>query len=379
MRLVLLGLAAAAHASEDVDPPPLPYISAWDTFPLKSINLGSAPTPSLYYAPVLEGDGFFDIHPTHGIRLSDGSIAFSGKHFEYEVMSRPYNYNSASVIKVKATGHEAYRDLEPGERDGSIDWKHKSDLNMVEDLSNAVLQLPGVGGDLVYVGTAEVGGVYKLALTKIKFTTGEMIWRSLWDGDTVSKHAAWEFAQLNDDGSAVLLAGVQNAVSKNMLFKSVGARCPPLRQLALCGATHMYILGTRLLVVVVARLLLLVLYDRVCPRPRPQKQTPTCPRLTRLAPSPLLLPTTGNVADGNALVSSLPIAALLASTPPTRSMVSWSYKSNEMNHDMKTAKKAASLPDGGCIVAMLGDDQQGSKDWAAIMRLSQSGAVVVRA
>lgn len=270
-------LAALACSSTTAD---------WATFPVKSINLAQSWKPTLYVAPVLESDGLFDVHPTHGLLLSDGSIAYTGKTFEVEE-TEGTNYNSAFVAKLTPTG--------------TVTWVHKGTLNGKHDLSNAVVQLPN-GGDLVYAGYADNGaGVYQRALTKIALSTGSVIWGpKLWASATAAKHGAWEFAQLSDDGTKVLLAGVYETVgTAEFNFKSFG-----------------------------------------------------------------------NVADGNAIVQMLPVSALGA-TAPEAAAVDWTY----VNPTYKTAKKAAPLPDGGCIVGLLGDE---GADTAVAVRLSSSGTVVVR-
>ena len=197
------------------------------------------------------------------------------------------NYNSASVIKFTATGE--------------IAWKHMSNIFWAHDMSNAVVQLPN-GGDLVYAGYANVDGVNKRTLTKISLADGTILWGARWAGDTASLHSAWEFAALSDDGTKVLLAGVQESTSVNEFnFKSFG-----------------------------------------------------------------------NVATGNAIVQQIPVSALLAASAPTVSVVEWTYK----NANVYTAKKAAPLPGGGCIVAMLGEDGIAQ---TTVVRLSSTGSIVVRA
>merc|ERR1719453_2472624 len=74
----------------------------------------------------------------------------------------------------------------------------------------------------------------------------------------------------------------------------------------------------------------------------------------------------GNVGGGYAIVQALPVSELMKSTPPAASKVAHTYKSTTA----KTAKKAASLPDGSCIVIFL--DHVGADGASVIMRLSST-------
>ena len=71
-------------------------------FPVKSINLASAPTVSFYEGPSVESyaDGLFDVHPVHGAVLADGSYVMAGKAVEADDSTKKRMF----CIKLSSTG-----------------------------------------------------------------------------------------------------------------------------------------------------------------------------------------------------------------------------------------------------------------------------------
>ena len=100
------------------------------TFPVKSIDLTSALTPSFYVLQT--GEQLLpvtDLAPVNGIQMEDGSFAIVGKAVEADGSSVKEGF----AIKLTSTG--AY----------TAHWKSGV---TGDDASNAVVQLPS-GGDLL--------------------------------------------------------------------------------------------------------------------------------------------------------------------------------------------------------------------------------------
>ena len=108
--------------------------AAYDNFPVKSINLASAPAVSFYSSPEVVGThNLHDAHPVHGAATSDQGYVFVGKAVEADGSS----VLVAFAIKLSSTG--------------SVSWVWRSSATGVNDVANAVVQLPS-GGDLIVVG-----------------------------------------------------------------------------------------------------------------------------------------------------------------------------------------------------------------------------------
>lgn len=171
------------------------------TYPVKSVNLASAYTPSFYVA--LEGSQLApvtDLHPVHGIQTSDGGYVLTGKGVEQDGSS----IKEAWAVKLNSAG-------------GFV-WAWRSNITG-DDAANAVVQLPG-NGDLLIAGWRKLGSVGHRSLTKLAHASGVEIWTGTF-GDSASSNGAWEMICLTSDG--VVLAGLhQKPSTSEMSFKSYG-------------------------------------------------------------------------------------------------------------------------------------------------------------
>lgn len=190
LRLVLF-LSAICHASAE-----------FDNFPVKSIGLSSAASPSFYESPNVQSYGIFDVHPVHGCVTSDGGYMLAGKALE----SEDGGSKKAFAIKLTSTG--------------TVSWGWGSTAAGVDDAANAVMQLPN-GGDIIVAGYRSTGGKNQRSLTKLKLADGVEVWTATWEGS--GGHGAWEMIDITTDKTAVLLAGLQAAASNEEFnFKSYG-------------------------------------------------------------------------------------------------------------------------------------------------------------
>lgn len=185
-------------------------LADFDNFPVKSINLVAAATPTTYVNPDVSSYGIFDAHPVHGVETSDGSFVMVGRAVESEDSS----ILCAFAVKLSSTTVG----VAP-----SPQWVWRSSATGVNDVSNAVIQLPN--GDLVVAGYRVTGGgVAERSLTKLSLLTGVESWTALWpSAGGAQKHSAWEMVDVTTDGASVILAGLQNADSlEEFNFKSYG-------------------------------------------------------------------------------------------------------------------------------------------------------------
>jgi len=178
------------------------------TYPVKSINLGSAMAPAWYegmdpsgqYGPVT------DFHPVHGTTASDGGFVVVGMARESESTET----KEAFALKFSSSG--------------SFVWGWKSGSSG-EDAANAVLELSG--GDLLVAGYRTVNGEAKSSLTKLS-ESGSEIWTgtSFEDGSMAFDnwpYGAWEMISATSDG--ILLAGLESSTAEAqgvLNFKSYG-------------------------------------------------------------------------------------------------------------------------------------------------------------
>ena len=180
----------------------------FDTFPVKSKNLNQSNPVAFYESPSVAGYGLFDVHPVHGTATSDGGYVMVGKAVEADGST----IRRAFAVKLNATG--------------SILWVWGSTAAGVDDVANAVVQLPrgsdGSGDDLLVVGYRTFGGVGQRAITKLSLASGSELWTALWPASNPSRHGAWEMAELTRDGTAVLLAGLTDSPIQVEAFKSYG-------------------------------------------------------------------------------------------------------------------------------------------------------------
>ena len=180
-------------------------IGAWDTFPVKSVNLASADAISFFAKQNAETDlAVLDAHAVHMTETSDGSFVLVGKGVEAEGSS----VMEAFAAKLSSTG--------------SVQWVWKSNVAGQSDMANAVLQLPS-GGDLLVVGTRAIAGEYRRCITKLALSTGTEVWSSTDFGDTAGTHGAWEQLSLTTDQQSVLLGGLRADTDLSEFhFKSYG-------------------------------------------------------------------------------------------------------------------------------------------------------------
>ena len=191
--LVLVGCATLAYAD-------------YDNFPVKSINIASAPSISFYTTYPLGGTGQItleDAHPVYGFECSGGGYVFCGKGLEAEGSSN----NEAFAVKFTSTG--AYQ------------WGWRSNVAGM-DAANACMQLPN-GGDVLVIGYRLVGTVMKRSITKLAIATGTEAWTATDFGDADGSHGAWEGIDLTSDGSDAVLGGfTAKETSEEMAFRSYG-------------------------------------------------------------------------------------------------------------------------------------------------------------
>ncbi|EOD38130.1 hypothetical protein EMIHUDRAFT_200602 [Emiliania huxleyi CCMP1516] len=178
-----------------------PLVSAgFDTFSVKSINIGSADQVEFY---ALEGTGVEDAHPVYGFEASDGSFIFCGKGLESESSSEA----EAFAVKFSSTGQTIST------------WRSN---HIGKDAANACAQLPG-GGDVLVVGYRLVGGVAYRSMTKLSLATLAETWTATTFGDSSGQHGAWEGIDFSTDGATALLAGFYDKSSADeMSFRSYG-------------------------------------------------------------------------------------------------------------------------------------------------------------
>ena len=143
------------------------------TYPVKSINLASAMSPSFY--TMLTGTQLSpvaDLHPVNGIEASDGSFVLAGKGMISST-------NAAFAIKLNSTGSYL------------ASWTSGlSDANA----ANAVVQLPS-GGDLLVAGWRNVSGVGHRCITKLRLSDLSEVWTATFD-DSAGSHGALEMISL---------------------------------------------------------------------------------------------------------------------------------------------------------------------------------------
>eukprot|EP00948_MAST-09A_sp_MAST-9A-sp1_P001117 g1117.t1 len=168
------------------------------TFPVKSIDLSKALSVQLYAAiPSDSISGIEDLHPVHGIQLTDGTYLVCGKGI--------VNSNSMSfVMRVSKTGKYL--------------WGWKSDVTGT-DACNAVLQLNN--DEVLAVGYQTVGTNGHRYIVKLKLTDGSLLWTAKSFGDGAGSTGAYEMISKSSD--AVYLSGLMEKPDLDeMSFKSYG-------------------------------------------------------------------------------------------------------------------------------------------------------------
>ena len=173
-------------------------------FPVKSINLASAPTVSFYEGPSVASYGLFDVHPVHGAVLADGSYVMAGKAVEADGSTKKRMF----CIKLSSVG--------------AVQWVWGHTIDNQQDAANAVLQLPG-GGDIIVVGYQTVSSKFQRSITKLALSDGTLGWTATWPSVDTSKNGAWEMISLTSDNQHVLLAGNSEGSDQSEFnFKSYG-------------------------------------------------------------------------------------------------------------------------------------------------------------
>jgi len=182
---------------------------AYDNYPIKSINLDSAPNVDYYETYSLNNnlfDYFADPHAVHGSETSDGGYVVCGKATESESGGATSN---AFVVKLNANG--------------SYGWGWQSNLGGKLDACNAVVELPN-GGGILAVGYQQDGSNNaKRALKFLNPANGNLEGTVLFGSSNGNKpHGAWEMAQVTEDGY-LLLGGLTNSNDvTEFWFKSYG-------------------------------------------------------------------------------------------------------------------------------------------------------------
>ena len=191
--------------------------AAFDTFPVKSLNLTSAQVIDMY--EVFEHNTFSsmsDPHPVHGTQIVggtlDGGFAFVGKALRCEAC-----LDTDGFLAVANSS-------------GKLHWMWATG-NIGNEYFNAVVQLPN-GGDLLIAGAQVLDGVIKRTLTRVNPTAANVASRVKWTasdfGDVSASQGGWEMIDLSADASSIILSGF-NRISKvsaenpgTIAFKSYG-------------------------------------------------------------------------------------------------------------------------------------------------------------